>query len=179
MKIPYVHSNYPRIPGDDYKTIDKRCIYGLLEHFSISGICLDVCSPGGSGIVLALKEQGISARGTNDAFEESIKADWIVTNPPYTRGLVDKIIWRQIGRVIKKEVHVFACLLRSNFDFAVSRTDMFMNCPYYLGQIKLLFRPWWSDDRKAQPIHNYVWHIWDNVIPHADKIVLYSFGKEA
>jgi hypothetical protein len=32
--------------------------------------------------------------------------------------------------------------------------------PYYYGQIKLRFRPWWSEERTAQPIHNYVWHVW-------------------
>ena len=30
----------------------------------------------------------------------------------------------------------------------------------YRGQTRMRFRPWWSGDRKAQPIHNYVWHVW-------------------
>jgi hypothetical protein len=160
---PYVHSNYKRVEGDYYPTIDKRCIYGFLEYIK-PGKCVDVCSPCGSGIVDTLIECGFNAYGIGDAFtDEIVDADWIVTNPPYDRKVVDKIIDRCIARVMKLEVYGVAVLLRSNFDYAKSRWDMFNNS-YYYGQIKLLFRPWWSEEHKKQPIHNYTWHIWNSCL---------------
>jgi hypothetical protein len=49
--------------------------------------------------------------------------------------------------------------------------------PFYFGQIKLLFRPWWSEERKSQPIHNYVWHIWTHErLQNHCPVVLYSEG---
>lgn len=156
---PYVHSNFERVKDDYYPTIDKRCVYGLLEYITPQGVCVDVCSPNGSGIVDTLEECGFPAYGIGDAFTDKVNAEWIVTNPPYKRVLVDRIINRCILRVIDGEVYGVAVLLRSNFDYAKSRWDMFHNA-YYYGQIKLLFRPWWSKEHAKQPIHNFCWHIW-------------------
>jgi len=156
MKVPYVHSNYERIADDNYQTIDKRCVYALENSIRLFGDIADCCSPSGSGIVDTLKELHFHAFGMNDAFD-FVRCDWIVSNPPYKRVLVDKIINAQIDRL--PNVEGVAMLLRSNFDFAKSRWGMF-NTPYYYGQIKMMFRPWWSEERIAQPIHNYVWHVW-------------------
>lgn len=175
-KVPYVHSNFERVDGDYYPTIDKRCTYGFLQHFQPSGICVDVCAPMGSGIVDCLIEHGYNAVGIPDAFADNVKAQWIVTNPPYDRSLVDAIIYRQIERVKRREVYGLAVLLRSNFSYAKSRKAMFQDCIWYAGKIELLFRPWWTESRDAQPIHNYTWQIWtaDASIPR----VLFSDGVE-
>jgi len=181
-KVPYVHSGYDRIKDDDYKTVDKRCIYGFLEHFKPEGLCVDVCAPSGSGIVDTLLEKGYEAVGLDDAFRDGFEADWIITNPPYKRPMVDEIIYRQIARIGKGEVKAVACLLRSNFSYAKSRQTMFRYNRYYYGGIKLLFRAWWveeekRDSRRNGPIHNFTWHIWKptwNLIPAE----LFSEGKE-
>lgn len=161
---PYVKSNYPRVPGDYYPTLDKRCVYALLQSFTIpkDAIIFDVCAPQGSGIIDTLNEQGRqNAFCKPDAFEEMVAADWIATNPPFSRPLVDQIIERQIERVRRNEVSGFACLLRTNFDHAKSRQHIFKDEPLYFGQIKMLFRPeWFKVKKKKGPIHNYVWHIW-------------------
>lgn len=159
MTVPFVHSGYERRPDDAYHTIDERCVFGFLQHFQPIGLCIDVCAPDGSGIVDTLIGCGYNTVCGADAFEGNIKAQWIITNPPYTRPLVDQIITRQIERVECGDVYGLAVLLRSNFDFAKSRTWMFDH-RLYVGQIKLRFRPWWSENRKAQPIHNYVWQLW-------------------
>ena len=156
MTVPYVHSDYERIENDDYQTVDRRCVKALTDTINLFGDIADCCSPNGSKIVEFLKQDGYSAFGMSDAFKD-VEAVWIVSNPPYKRGLVDKIINAQIDRL--PSVEGVAMLLRSNFDFAKSRWGMF-NTPYYYGQIKMMFRPWWSEERIAQPIHNYVWHIW-------------------
>lgn len=157
--VPFVHSAFPRKKDDAYRTIDERCIYGLLQHVQPIGLCVDVCAPDGSGIVDTLKECEYNAACVADAFEDSVKAQWIITNPPYSRPLVDQIITRQIERVERGDVYGLAVLLRINFDCAKSRVEMFDH-PLYAGQIKLRFRPWWSGSRKKQPIHNFVWQIW-------------------
>ena len=160
---PYVKSNFPRVPGDYYPTIDKRCVYALLQHFPLkrTDMIFDVCAPQGSGIIDALKETGRENSFCKpDAFEETILADWIVTNPPYVRPLVDEIIERQIERVRHNQVTWFACLLRANFDFAKSRKHIFEDEPLYYGQIKMRFRPYWSKERTSEPIHHFVWHVW-------------------
>ena len=160
---PYVKSNYQRVPGDYYPTIDKRCVYALLQHFKIkkTDTIFDVCAPQGSGIIDTLREVGKqNAFCKPDSFEEKIRADWIITNPPYDRKLVDPIIERQIERIRRNEVSVFACLLRNNFDHAKSRQHIFKDETLYFGQVKMLFRPRWIEKSKGSPIHNYVWHIW-------------------
>lgn len=165
MKKPYVHSNFSRKEDDNYQTIDPRCVRALVDSVYISRQerIVDCCSPSGSGIVKELNNLAYIAYGAEDAFGE-IKADWIVSNPPYKRGLVDGIIWAQLDRITRGSVFGVAMLLRNNFAFAKSRWDMFENNPYYYGEIKMLFRPIWIEpvpgEKKIEPIHNYVWHIW-------------------
>lgn len=161
MTKPFVQSGYERIENDHYPTIDKRCIYGLLEIIVPTGPCVDVCAPGGSGIVDTLTKCGYDVFGIPDAFTKNkLEAEWIVTNPPYKRPLVDNIINRQIERVEDLEVHGLAVLLRTAFDHAKTRTAMFKH-KSYAGQIKLLFRPlWFSGRKRREPMHHFVWHIW-------------------
>jgi hypothetical protein len=162
MTVPYVHSKYPRKPDDNYQTVDPRCVDGFVNFSHPAGMCIDVCAPNGSGIVDRLIELGFDAMGIGDAFMDNIEAEWIITNPPYTRGLVDKILERQIARAANMEVVGIAALLRTNFDHAQTRANLFGHNPRYWGQIKLCFRPWWFEKKSGDhnPIHNYVWHIW-------------------
>lgn len=158
MNKPYVQSNFERKANDDYQTIDPRCVRALVNTVPMAGKIVDCCAPNGSGIVDELKMLGQNAVCVADAFSD-FEADWIVTNPPYTKGLVDEILTEQIVRIQLAEVVGFAALLRNNFDFAKSRYDMF-TIPQYHGQVHMMFRPYWSTEKKAEPIHNFVWHIW-------------------
>lgn len=162
----YVHSDYPRIPDDDYQTVDPRCTRALLQHFDPQGRIIDICSTHGSGIVDELRREGYDAIYGIDAFSPKIMdARWIVTNPPYSRPLVDQILTHSVQRLLNDDgLAAVAFLMRNNFDFAASRAHLFHpHTPLgglYLCQIHMTFRPWWSDERKAQPIHNFVWHVW-------------------
>lgn len=158
MTNPYTKSNFERIADDNYQTVDGRCIDALIGTWNIAGDLVDCCSPSGSGIVNFLNKRGYTARGVADAFS-FIESSWIVSNPPYKRGIVDEIINFQIGRVHDGHAYGVAMLLRNNFDFAKSRYEMFTD-RYYAGTTKMMFRPWWTEDRTASPIHNYVWHVW-------------------
>ena len=85
--------------------------------------------------------------------------DWIVTNPPYKRGLVDEIARQAVHHCQQGQVQGVALLMRPIWDLAACRTGLF-DLSLYRGQTRLQFRPWWSEERKAQPIHNFVWHVW-------------------
>jgi hypothetical protein len=152
---PYVHSNYERRELDHYPTIDPRCIDALLATWPIQGRIVDVCAPQGSGIVDRLVELGRNA--VCDDFDTV--ASWVVTNPPYKRGLVDEIAAAAVAHVSNSRVQGAAFLMRASWDLAACRSALFAS-PMYAGQTRMRFRPWWSEERKAQPIHNYVWHVW-------------------
>lgn len=170
MTKPYVQSNFPRKPDDDYQTVDPRCVHALTGSIHLFGNIVDCCSPNGSGIVSELVSLGYDASGVENAFS-NFYCDWVVSNPPYKRGLVDEIIWEQIHKLREhKVVAGVVMLLRNNFSFAKSRWDMFANNPNYFGEIQMLFRPWWSDSKDKQPIHNFVWHIWTGV-PNKQPII--------
>jgi len=167
MTKPFVQSNFERKENDDYQTIDKRCVQGLIEKWNIpTREIVDCCASHGSGIVSALNEFGYKATGCKDAFSDKIDASWIITNPPYKKKLVDEILWKQINRVVSGEIIGFVALLRAQFDYAKGRESMFSINPFYSGQVKLCFRPIWAEpipgEKKVGPIHNYVWHIWSN-----------------
>lgn len=159
MASPFVKSNFKRVPGDFYPTIDSRCVRALLAKITdIRGPIVDCCSPDGSGIVDELVRLGHNAFCVPDAFGD-ISARWIITNPPYSKDIVLPILERQVARVADLDCYGFASLMRTGFDHAKRYNHLFIS-PFYAGQIKLLFRPWWSEDHKQAPIHNYTWHIW-------------------
>lgn len=177
---PFVKSNFKRRPNDNYPTIDSRCVAAVLEHFDLSGGVVDVCAPQGSGIVGALKQWKVAAKCAKNAFGRlPPNCKHIVTNPPYAKGIVDKIILHQLVRIVDGDVSSLFILVRTGFDHAITRRDMFDNHPNYAGQIKLLFRPWWTKRKKGDkgPIHNFVWHVWLAGVRKSSPIVMYSDGE--
>lgn len=152
-------SAYTRREDDNYPTIDTRCLDGLLFYAPVAGRIVDPCARAGSALAEQFLERGYqNVFMLNDAYM-SAPGDWIVTNPPFTKSEVTKIVERQIKRVENENYIGFALLVRNNWAFAKSRRFLF-NRPTYSGEIKLLFRPFWTDDRSMEPKHNYVWHIW-------------------
>lgn len=183
---PFVKSNYKRRKNDHYPTIDIRCVEALLDALPNSllalyaldeGEVVDCCAPNGSGIVKGMEQLGFHATGVGDAYSE-ITARWIVSNPPYKKGVVDKIIKAQVDRIeAGGPVRGVAMLLRTGFDHAKKYAPLF-DSYYYYGQIKMRFRPIWIKPKKGvkkkAPIHNYVWHIWIRKSgPPTPPVVLY------
>lgn len=161
----FVRSGRERIEDDNYQTVDPRCVQALLETltrfqgFADDDSFVDCCAPSGSGIVTELCKRGLDAVGVDDAFGD-FSANWIVSNPPYKRNVVDSIIFRQLERLSVPNVIGVAMLLRTQFDHAKTRYNMFAGHPFYAGQIKMTFRPIWFAEGESTPIHNYVWQIW-------------------
>jgi hypothetical protein len=123
-----MNSGRPRIEDDDYKTVDPRCVLGLLEHFNSSFTqreLIDPCAPSGSGIAIAMKFAGKKVVCKPDALAD-YPCDWVITNPPYKRPLVDHIVERQTDNLERGVIRVGICmLLRTNFDHAKSRQKFF------------------------------------------------------
>ena len=163
----FVKSNYERIADDNYQTIDKRCVQGLVDTWNIGSRVVDCCAPNGSGILDTMSELGFMTFGMDDAFGKVPSyTNWIITNPPYEKSKVDNILNYQIERVQKGEVQGFASLLRATFDFAKKRKEMFQLNPYFHGRTNLCFRPIWVEpipgEKRVEPIHSYSWFIWKN-----------------
>lgn len=157
---PFVKSNFERVAGDFYPTIDTRCVHALVKSIKIDGPIVDCCAPDGSGIVDELVKLGYRAFGVPDAFAD-ISARWVITNPPYSKDIVLKILESQVARVQNLTYWGFASLMRTGFDHGKRYSHLFKS-PFYAGQIKLLFRPWWSENHSQAPIHNFVWHVWEH-----------------
>lgn len=155
---PFVHSRYERRAEDHYPTIDGRCVRALLDTWEIGGRIVDNCAPTGSGIVDFLRAVDHDAH-CGERFEADFDADWIVANPPYMRGVVDAVVEDAVARVVGGRIKGAAFLMRANWDLAGRRAHLF-DPPWHAGQTRMRFRPWWSEDRKAQPIHSFVWLVW-------------------
>lgn len=149
-------SAYERRENDNYPTIDTRCLDGLLDYPIVAGRIVDPCAKDGSALVEQFRDMRWDAVGLDD-YTAPAEGDWIVTNPPFSKGIVTKAVEFQIHRI--GEFIGVAILVRNNWAFAKSRKFLF-DRPEYAGEIKLLFRPFWTEDRSMEPKHNYVWHIW-------------------
>lgn len=158
-KVPFVHSGYERKENDDYQTVDKRCVLALVESVPLWGSIIDMCGSHGSGIVNTLKEYQHDAYAAPEAFVKHEGFEWVVTNPPYDRSIVNKYAEHALAHIENDIIYGAAFLMRANWDFAISRSRLF-DTPFYRAQVRMRFRPWWTEERTAQPIHNYVWHVW-------------------
>lgn len=173
MSIPYVRSNYERIPGDDYQTVDPRCVQALIDTWDeVRYVIVDCCAPNGSALVDELERIGHGTPRREATVDFIGPADWIVTNPPYMRGVVDEIVTAAVDRVARGEILGAAFLMRANWDLAAKRSGLF-GSRLYAGQTRLRFRPWWSAERKAQPIHSYCWHVWSRFVNAREPVIRY------
>ena len=84
--------------------------------------------------------------------------DAIITNPPY--ALAQQFIRRAL-HLMEKPLGQVAMLLRTDFDHARSRLDLFDSCPAFATKVVLTKRIKWFEDSKGQPSFNHAWFIWD------------------
>jgi len=128
----FVHSNFERAEGDHYPTIDARCVPALLESWDIPQSIWEPCAPSVSPLATALESSSREVWSSEDALKDrlpnrAIRA--VVTNPPYSRPLVDQIVRRFVGMVAdpNEPLVVAAFLMRLAWDSAVTRSDIFDN----------------------------------------------------
>jgi len=150
----YALSSYPRFEDDHYPTIDDRCMQALQGTWILETPAIDVCH-GKEPTPLLPATNG----DLNDIFQHPQKWKTIITNPPYKRPLVDNLLDECHRHLDEGRVNMLCILMRTAFDHAKTRQHLFKS-KHYAGQTKMLFRPIWiAGEVKAQPIHNYVWHV--------------------
>jgi len=81
----------------------------------------------------------------------------IVTNPPYV--LATEFVKRAINLTATMQGFV-AMLLRTDFDHASTRRDLFELQPF-AKKLVLTKRIKWFEDSKGSPSFNHAWFIWD------------------
>lgn len=81
----------------------------------------------------------------------------IITNPPYE--LAAEFIHRAIMMIPARGF--VAMLLRTDFDHAKTRQDLFGKHPYFAKKVVLTKRIKWFEELKGQPSFNHAWFIWD------------------
>jgi hypothetical protein len=153
MSHSFANSAYERHENDHYPTIDERCLIALQSAWDVPTPAYDWCvGPNG--------ESGLVEQAPYLFTDQINSARAIITNPPYRKDIVDEVMTLIVGCVGKGECVMAAALLRTQWDHAKTRAQFFDH-PHFAGLLRLRFRPWWTTDRKASPIHNYQWVIWD------------------
>lgn len=164
---PFTESNYARRDFDHYPTIDTRCSKALLNTWGdcITTPAVDVCTMKGEPTPLP------AVSGTVRDMLGAYRT--VITNPPYKRGLVDQIVGDIVDAVNDGHIDFAAVLLRISWDCAKTRRHLFKKS--FAGKTILLFRPYWSEERKATPIHNYQWLCWKK--DTGSPVVKYDSGE--
>ncbi len=82
----------------------------------------------------------------------------IITNPPYVNAEAFIIF----ALTLMKPVNGFvAMLLRTDYDHAKTRRNLFSKHPAFAKKIVLTKRIRWFEDSKGSPSFNHAWFIWD------------------
>lgn len=84
-------------------------------------------------------------------------ADAIITNPPYE--LATEFINHSLD--LMKPRGIVAMLLRTDFDHAKTRANLFALHCAFSKKVVLTKRIKWFEDSKGQPSFNHAWFIWD------------------
>lgn len=91
--------------------------------------------------------------------------DAIITNPPYK--LAEQFV-RKALELTKPKRGIVAMLLGVKFDSAVTRMDLFKECPAWGMKIVLLDRIWWFEPKADLatgkvngPSEDHAWYVWD------------------
>jgi hypothetical protein len=84
--------------------------------------------------------------------------DAIITNPPYE--LATEFIERSL-EMVRPLAGQVAMLLRTDFDHAKTRSNLFSGSPAFRKKVVLTKRIKWFEDSKGQPSFNHAWFIWD------------------
>ena len=158
-------SGYARVAFDQYET-PEWVTQAFVPHIPkrVKRIWEPAC---GSGkMVRALESAGYYV------FETDIQTDTdflspkivpvdvpaIVTNPPYS--LATEFTRRALD-LTESSNGMVAMLLRTDFDHAKSRRNLFADHPAFAKKLVLTKRIQWFEDSKSSPSFNHAWFIWD------------------
>lgn len=95
--------------------------------------------------------------GVDFLAEKTSPCEAIITNPPY--AFAQEFIVHALNLT---SPHGFvAMLLRTDFDHAKTRQDLFSCHPAFAKKLVLTKRIKWFEDSKGQPSFNHAWFVWD------------------
>lgn len=155
------NSGYARKPDEAYDT--PAWVGGVIAPYLHEQRVQYVWepAPGKGQLVGALRERGFTVLITNGDFftlEEHPPAEALVTNPPFGPGGHTAAAF--LRTALTTSVRIVALVLRIDYDSAITRTDIFRDCPYFAGKIVLLRRVKWFEGPR-NPSDNHAWFIWN------------------
>jgi hypothetical protein len=158
------NSGYERIARDEYSTpawVTEALLDGHLRKVN------HVWEPAaGSGkMVAALMSLDASIYASDiETGQNFLSADLpshidaIITNPPYEYATE---FIKTALMMMRERRGLVAMLLRTDFDHAKTRSDLFAEHPAFAKKVVLTKRIKWFEDSKGQPSFNHAWFIWD------------------
>jgi hypothetical protein len=157
-------SGYERKERDLYET-PEWVTHSLLPHLpKFLNVWEPACGSGKMCRALAWAGHPVIATDIDRGFdfrscpppEQFFKA--IITNPPYE--LASEFIRRSLS-LTEAIPGIVAMLLRTDFDHAQTRRDLFAQHRAFAKKLVLTKRIKWFEDSKGQPSFNHAWFIWD------------------
>ena len=159
-------SGYERKERDLYET-PAWVTFALIEKLPFMNersIWEPACASG--KMVDAMKARGLEVDGTDIAGDPSIDflgcgachCSAIITNPPYEKA--QEFIWQALS-LMRPNQGLVAMLLRTDFDHAKTRADLFAEHRAFAKKIVLTKRIRWFEDSAGSPSFNHAWFIWD------------------
>jgi hypothetical protein len=156
-------SGYERKERDCYET-PEWVTDALIPHLTDRTIAIWEPACGSGKMVAALEKHFVHVSGTdiaNDGFNfldcAGTGAEAIITNPPYAAA---EAFIRKALELMFPPRGLVAMLLRTDYDHAATRGDLFTQMPF-AKKIVLTRRIRWFKDSKGSPSFNHAWFIWD------------------
>jgi hypothetical protein len=173
-------TGYARVERDHYPT-PRWATESLLELINVRAKNIWECACGDGRMAEVLKAAGANVFSTDieSSYADAIfdflsnenppreSFDGCITNPPFG------VQARTATAFIRKGLHrmgdgFLALLLPIDFDSGKTRTDVFGNCPRFVGKIVLTRRCKWFErptKPKMGPKENSAWYLWGSVEP--------------
>jgi methylase of polypeptide subunit release factors len=163
-------SGYERKERDLYET-PEWVTEALLPHLPSHAMSIwePACGSGKMSRVLAREPNRVTA--TDIWHPDEIAVDFleaeeaidgphhaIITNPPY--ALAPQFIARAL-EFQRRHSGLVAMLLRTDFDHAQGRSDLFRSHRAFSKKVVLTRRIRWFEDSQGSPSFNHAWFIWD------------------
>ena len=158
-------SGYERIERDAYET-PEWVTRALVPNLPLESRPMRIWEPAcGSGkMVRALEAMGhvVVASDISDGADffsyqcRMNDAEAIITNPPY--NLATEFIRHALELTARSGL--VAMLLRTDFDHANSRRELFTVCPFW-KKVVLTRRIKWFEESTGSPSFNHAWFIWN------------------
>ena len=156
-------SGYARKERDDYQT-PTWVTELLLPHLGPRPLRIWEPAAGRGQMVAVLSNAGHKvfatdiASGVDFLAAAGLDIQAVVTNPPYS--FASEFIVRSL-QVTRRHSGMVAMLLRTDFDHAQGRQNLFGKCWQFSRKVVLLRRITWFEPATASPSFNHAWFIWN------------------